>query len=166
MNLYYAFSRNEKIGSKLISTFSGLLVKDLEKVPSHIAILLEFEGIEERFIAEAVLEGGVRLIPFSVWLTHNELCYLIPCDKTKDPNEVFGVLKRIWGKKYDWLGLLFFGVCFIRHFLFKTPFPAENAWQSDDKFFCSEAAGELSGYGKHSMATPAKMCSDFLKLTT
>jgi len=166
MKISYLFSRNEKIGSKLIAGASGLLVKDLEKVPSHVAILLEFEGVSESFVIESVLEAGVRIIPFSVWLEKNELCYRISCGKERTLDEIFKVVNSIWGKKYDWRGILFFSLCFIKHLLFKTPFPKENAWQRDDYYFCSEAAGKISGYEKTGMATPAKMCSDFLKMSS
>lgn len=160
----YLFSRNEKIGSKVIARASGLLVKDLERIPSHVAILIEFEGVSQKFVIESVLESGVRIIPFSVWLNKNELCYQIPCEKKRTLDEVFEVMNSIWGKKYDWRGIGFFSIAFIRHFLFKTPFPEKNEWQRDDYYFCSEAAGILSGYKKTGMATPAKMCSDFLKM--
>lgn len=163
MRLFYLFSRNEKVGSKLIAWASGLLVKDLERIPSHVAILLEFEGIKEQFVIESVLESGVRIIPFSVWLSKNELCYQIPCTESKTLDEIFEVINSIWGKKYDWFGIAFFALCFVRHFLLKTPFPEKNKWQRDNYYFCSEAAGKLSGYEKTGMATPAKMCSDFLK---
>ena len=164
MKLYYLFSRNQKYGSKLISWASGLLVKDLEKIPSHVAILLQFDGIKEAFVAESVLEAGVRLMPLSVWLSKNELCYKISCNQIKSVDEVFAILNTIWGKKYDWLGISFFALCFIRHLLFKSTFPKINSWQREERFFCSEAAGKLSGYDKTGMATPAKMCSDFLKM--
>lgn len=99
MRLFYLFSRNEKVGSKLIAWASGLLVKDLERIPSHVAILLEFEGIKEQFVIESVLESGVRIIPLSVWLSKNELCYKIPCEKETSLDEIFEVLNSIWGKK-------------------------------------------------------------------
>lgn len=163
MKIHYLFSRNSKIGSRLISWASGLLLKDLEKVPSHVALLLEFEGANEKFVAESVLEAGMRLIPYSVWLTRNEECYKIPCvTEFRNVDEVLSVLNEVWGKKYDWKGLMFFAVCFVGHLLFKKPFPKENAWQDDDAYFCTEAAAKLSGYQKHSMTTPAKMCRDFL----
>lgn len=163
MKLYYLFSRNKKLGSRLIAWASGLLIKDLEKVPSHVAILMEFEGVKESFVAESVLESGVRLIPLSVWLERNELCYKIPCKQIRTIDEIFGILNSIWGKKYDWMGIAFFTLSFLKYLLFKKAFPEKNEWQNEEKFFCSEAAGKLSNYEKTGMATPAKMCSDFLK---
>lgn len=151
------------MGSKLISWASGLLIKDLEKIPSHTAILVEIDELPEGFIIESVLESGVRIIPFSVWSAKNELCYKIPCEPSVTIENVFKVLKTIWNKDYDWPGIAYFAICFIRNFLFKTPFPKINKWQKEHKFFCSEAVATLSNYCKADMATPAKMCSDMLK---
>lgn len=157
MKVDLLFSRNKKCGSKLIAWASALLVKDLEKVPSHVAVLLD-----DNFVIEAVLHGGVRMLPFSQWLQINELCYRIPGGE-KSSEEVAKEYESCWGKSYDWLGLCFFGLCFIKHLLFGTPFPKENAWQKDDAFFCIEFAAGLSNYKKFDMTTPAKMCSDLLK---
>lgn len=163
MKLYYAYSRNKKIGSRLISWASGLLLPNMEKVPSHVAILMEFDGVEEKFIAESVMEAGVRIIPYSSWKQINEECYLIPCiQEDRDANDVFSTLTEVWNKKYDKLGILFFAWCFVKHLVFKSKFPKENAWQRDGHYFCTEVAAKLAGYGKHSMTTPAKMCWDML----
>lgn len=164
MRLHFLFSKNKKIGSRLISWASGLLLPDMKVVPSHVAILITFDDVSESFVAESVFESGVRLVPYSSWLVKNEECFKLPCAaKLNTMNEVFDILVEIWDKKYDWLGVTFFAGCFIRHWLFKTPFPKENSWQSDGKYFCTEAAAKLSGYTKHSMTTPAKMCWDLLK---
>lgn len=161
--LYYLFSRNQKIGSKLIAWASGLLVKDLSKVPSHMAILIEQEGYES-LVFESTLDSNVRILPYTNWLKINEECYKIECPNPRFNSEIFTQVNALWGKKYDWLGIAFFVLCFLAHILFKLPFPKENAWQSDDKYFCNELGGEIAGYRKYSMVTPAKMCSDFLKI--
>lgn len=161
--LYYLFSRNQKIGSKIISWASGTLVKDLEKVPSHMAILIEVNGIPD-LVFESTLSSGVRIVPYKNWLEINEECYKIPCIKQRKVDEIFNLVHEYWGKKYDWLGILYFIPCFIAHFLFKVPFPKENAWQQENRYFCNELGGEIAGYEKYSMVTPAKMCSDFLKM--
>ena len=110
MELYYLFSRNQKVGSKLIAWASGLLVKDLEKVPSHMAILIRLDNCKETLVFESVLNGGVRIIPYSVWKTHNELCYKIKCSSTLDLNKIFVYVNEMWGKKYDWPGIAFFEI--------------------------------------------------------
>jgi hypothetical protein len=163
MQLYYLFSRNQKVGSRVISWASGLLVKDLEKVPSHMAVLIEQDGYES-LVFESTLDANVRILPYKNWLQINEECYKIECIKKRTNSEVFTHVHNLWGKKYDWGGIAFFAICFIKHILFKIPFPKENAWQTDDKYFCNELGGVIVGYGKYSMVTPAKMCSDFLKM--
>lgn len=164
VNISYIFSRNDKIGSKAISWASGLLVKDLEKVPSHMAILIELEGCPEAFVLESTLSTGVRIAPYNVWLQHNELCYKFESKQKMTLSEIFDKMDLYWNKKYDWPGISFFAVCFIKYIIFKSEFPKENAWQSDDRFFCNELGGEIAGYPKYSMVTPAKMCSDFKKI--
>lgn len=163
MTLYFLFSRNQKIGSRIISWASGLLVKELEKVPSHMAILIEQDGFEP-LVFESTIESNVRILPYKNWLLINEECYKIQCPKVRTQEEVFAKVYDLWGKKYDWAGIAFFALCFVKHILFKTHFPKENAWQSDNKYFCNELGGEIAGYGKYSMVTPAKMCLDFLKM--
>ena len=163
MKLYYLFSRNEKIGSRLIAWVSGLLIKDLDKVPSHMAMLIDV-GLSESFVFESTLESGVRILPYSSWLKINEECYKIQCSQTLNLDEVLSKVGQYWGRDYDWMGIAYFGLCFIKHLVFKAPFPKENKWQSEDKYFCNELGGEIANYPKYSMVTPAKMCSDFLKM--
>jgi hypothetical protein len=162
MKLYYVFSKNNKIGSRIISWGSGLLVKDLDKVPSHSAVLIIQDNYES-FVFESTFNSGIRIVPYANWLKINEECYKIPYPNNIDSNAIFRVVHELWGKKYDWFGVLYFTLCFIVHFLFGSPFPKENAWQSNDKYFCNELTGEISGYKRYSMTTPAKVCSDFLK---
>lgn len=164
MKLYYLFSRNKKIGSKLIAWASGFLVKDLDRVPSHMAILIDV-GLNESFVFESTLETGVRIIPYTNWLKINEECYKIPCPQTRNLEHILGKVNEYWGRKYDWYGIAYFALCFIGHLVFKRPFPKDNAWQQEDAYFCNELGGEIAEYPKYSMVTPAKMCSDFLKMS-
>lgn len=157
MKVEYLFSRNKKVGSRLIAWASGLLIKDLEKIPSHVAVL-----VDDMFVIESVMHSGVRIVPFSRWLEINEVCYKIYAGE-KCATEIGKEYESSWNKGYDWQGICFFAICFVRHLLFKHEFPKENKWQQDDKFFCTEFAAGLSNYQKHTMTTPAKMCSDLLK---
>jgi hypothetical protein len=163
MTVYYLFSRNPKVGSRIISWASGLLVKDLDKVPSHMAILIEQEGYEP-LVFESTFDSGVRIVPYLNWQAHNEECYKILCPTNKNVEHIFSKVHDYWGKKYDWGGVTFFGLCFLRNYFFKTPFPKTNSWQLSNRYFCNELGGEIAEYPKYSMVTPAKMCSDFLKL--
>ena len=130
-----------------------------------MAILIEEEG-KESLVFESTLETGVRIVPYSNWLEINEECYKIMCPKIKTHEEIWGQVKNYWGRKYDWKGIAFFALCFAGHIVFKIKFPKENFWQSDDKYFCNELGGQIAGYEKYSMVTPAKMCSDFLKMVS
>jgi 23S rRNA pseudouridine2604 synthase len=76
-SISYLFSRNKKIGSRLISWASGLLVKDLRKVPSHMAVLVEMDSLPEGLVIESVFDAGVRIVPYKSWLRLNELCYKV-----------------------------------------------------------------------------------------
>ena len=76
---------------------------------------------------------------------------------------VFPFIISYWGKKYDWPGILYFAWRFLLHFIFKSPFPKTNKWETKSRFFCSELVGEMYGYENYSMVTPAKMCADMLK---
>lgn len=161
MIIRYVFSRNQKCGSRLISWASGLLVKDLEKVPSHGCILVEFTDATDSIIFESTFDSGVRLVPFSAWLTHNEICYTIT-PKQQESN-ILSIISKIWGKKYDYPGILYFALSFVAFIIFKRPFAKSNNWSSSNKYFCLEAIFDITNYEKSGMATPAKMCSDLLK---
>lgn len=160
MKIHYLFSKNSKLGSRLISWASGLLLPEMQNVPSHVAVL-----IDDHFVVESTFATGIRCIPFSEWLKLNQICYIIKEPKEKSMDEIHAVFSSVWGKSYDWPGILFFALCFIRHFLFKTKFPYDNKWQDNNRYFCTEFAGVVSGYHKHSMTTPAKMAYDMLETT-
>lgn len=162
MKIHYIFSRNKKVGSKVIAWASGLLLKDLEKTPSHGAILIEF-STSESIVFESTLESGVRLVPYSKWLNINELCYKITPKKQPSESEIFQEINNLWGKSYDFKGILYFAYCFVKVLYFKSKFPNKNKWESGDKFYCLEAMFNLTNYDKSGMVTPAKMCLDLMK---
>lgn len=156
------FSKNEKIGSKLISWFSELLLEGkLEKFPSHVAVLVEREGVEPT-VWESTLDSGVRRIPYEEWKLHVEECYSFDYP---DADEAF-----FWehvgltaGKKYDYMGILYFVYAYLRHKIFGIEIPKVNAWEQEDRYFCTELAANLITYENYSMTTPAKMCYDLKK---
>lgn len=162
MKVDYLFSRNEKIGSKLIAWGSSLFPDHTTmlngNIPSHVAVLLN-----DTFVIEAVASQGVRIIPYTEWLKHNELLFEIPCRAKNTMETVQELLFEMYGKKYDWLGILFFTHAMIENYLFGTILPKTNKWEREDYFFCTEFAARLKGYN-YSMTTPAKMCNDLLKV--
>lgn len=165
MSYYYLFSRNKKLGSKLIAWAGSLFKEDISeldnKIPSHIAVL-----INDCLVIESTLTTGVRIIPYNKWLEINEELFKIKCIQSYDNLEMKKkeLLFEMWGKKYDYIGIVYFAKCIIKRLLFKSSLPSSNQWEQEDKYFCTEFAARLSGYD-YSMTTPAKMCNDFLKIT-
>lgn len=158
MKVEYLFSRNKKIGSRLIAWASKYEKLDLDEIPSHIGVL-----IDGTMVIESTLTTGVRLIPYEHWKTKNELLYKLPCVTSyRHSSPTLKKAFSLWGKKYDWFGIAFFAVSFIRLILFDTPMPKENKWQKHDKYFCTEYAGKLTGLDL-SMHSPAKICDEWLK---
>lgn len=162
MKVDYLFSKNNRWGSRLISwasTYEKLDNIDKDKVPSHVAVLLN-----DKFVIESVMSGGVRMIPYSQWQIKNTEVYRVRCIQDDRPSkEVFDHLARVWGKPYDWRGILYFGYAFIRFIIgIDKQLKQHNPWQRDSHFFCTEFAGRLSGQDHH-MTSPAKMCDSFLE---
>lgn len=158
MKINYLFSRKNKIGSRLIAWASGFEDLCLEKCPSHIAVLLD-----DNLVVESTLTTGVRMLPYSHWAKINEELYRVPCfAKFRQSKLTIEKATRIWGKRYDWKGIAFFAISFIKLIVFKQKLPDSNPWQSDDKYFCTEYAGSLTGED-YSMMSPAKLCDTWRK---
>jgi hypothetical protein len=156
MKVDILFSRNEKIGSKLISYASSFENTGLSQIPSHAAVLLD-----DSIVVESTLSTGVRIIPYANWLTINECLYKYPAGENFTNREIFKKINNLWGKKYDWGGILFFLICFIRLIIQNKEIPKHNKWQSGNKYFCTEFVGFILGLNG-SMKTPAKLCSELL----
>lgn len=156
MKVDFIFSRRNKIGSKLIAWASKYENLELENAPSHGAILLN-----KRFVIESVMGSGVRLVPYFKWAEINEELYRIPSDDiTKDFLD--RELLTVWGKPYDWRGILYFACCYLALILFKKPLPEKNKWERPSHLFCIELIGRLSGT-YYSMTSPAQMCKRLLE---
>ena len=75
MKVDFLFSRRDKIGSKLISWAAKYENLGLRDNPSHAAIL-----INGKFVIEAVMGSGVRIVPYFKWKEINEELYRIPSE--------------------------------------------------------------------------------------
>jgi len=158
MRISYLFSKRDKWGSKLIAWASAKLVSDLEVVPSHMAVLLD-----EHTVIESTLTTGVRMIPYTHWKKINEELYSIPCiHQHRDHLEVIETAYSLWGKKYDWGGIFYFGLCLLGRIYLNKKMPTVNKWQDKNKYFCNEFAGKLTGED-FSMKTPADVCEAWLR---
>jgi hypothetical protein len=158
MKVEYLFSKNKHIGSRVISNMSSFITKGLDKYPSHVAVLLD-----DTFVIESTMLTGVRLIPYEQWKKINKELYKIPCERGDCPIFVIQeLLFEMWGKKYDKLGLIWFGWQVFKYVAFKKSLPCKNEWEQEDKFFCTEFAGRLAGKN-YSMTTPSEMLKGLLQ---
>lgn len=156
MKVDFLFSRRDAIGSKLIAWGAKYEDLDIDKVPSHAAIL-----INGRFVVESTITSGVRIVPYFKWVKINEELYRIPSDDIS--RDFFdNTILETWGKKYDWRGILYFACCYIRLILFKERLPLVNKWERESHLFCIELVGKLSNT-YYSMTSPAKMCAKLLE---
>lgn len=157
MNIYYLFSKNKKIGSRIISWAAKYEKLGLEKLPSHAAVLLN-----EEIVIESTLSSGVRMVPYSRWKEINTQVAKIKCRNFDRPSkEVLEGVVNLWGKKYDWKGILYFGLSYLNLIIRGKQLPSKNKWENKDKYFCTEYQTLLSGIGD-AMTSPAKMLKSML----
>lgn len=159
IKLEYLFSKNDKIGSKLIRWGTKHL-SDIPKdrVPSHVALL-----INERWVLESTLEKGVSVDTWKNWLQRNKVTGRYECFQERDYRAIKAGFKVMKGKSYDWLGVLYFSWRILLDILRLAKIPKDNPWESDDRFFCSEVVADLLELGDAGMTSPVqimKKCED------
>lgn len=137
ISLAYLFSRNNKIGSRLISWGTKSLAST-KIVPSHVALL-----INNKWVFESTLSTGIRIISYQKWLEINEEVRKIPCQSKRTYGEIKTLFKALEGRSYDYLGVIYFGWRIFLNMLFKLDMPKVNHWQSKNKYFCTEVVGKL-----------------------
>lgn len=150
MEVYYIFSINRKIGSKLISTFTASLSTHVLK-PSHICIL-----IDNKWIFESTLETGVRIIRYRDWLKINTELKRIKCVQNWTMQNFKNILRQIKGKKYDYLGVCYLGYRILLNKLLKLRIPDKNLFNHEDSYFCCEAVGRMTNID-YTMTTPVQI---------
>ena len=118
--------------------------------------------MNDELVVESTFNNGVRIIPYKHWLEINEELHRIPCElKHRASKHMTTELTKVWGKKYDWKGVMFFALSYIKLILFRTPLPEKNKWQRDTHYFCTEYVGNVVGQD-YSMKSPARLCADWL----
>ena len=158
MKVQYLFSKNKKIGSRIISWAAKFEKLPMDDLPSHVAVL-----VDEQWVIESTLTTGVRIAPYDKWKEINQELHKIPCSVfNRDSKLVLSEATAVWNKKYDWSGIMYFALCYIGLILFKKPLPKQNKWQKKNKYFCTEYIGTLTGI-EHSMSSPAKLLCDILE---
>lgn len=158
MKVEYLFSRQSgKLVSELISWAGSMEGFELPEYPSHMAVLLDGE-----MVVESTLFTGVRIIPYKHWKRKNEEIFRIPCVAARDSKDALAKAFDLWDKGYDWAGILFFAWRYLGLLCLDRPLPAVNRWQSDNRYFCTEYAGSLTGQNL-SMKSPARVCHEWLE---
>lgn len=157
VKLYYLFSNNKKIGSKLISWGTSFLVPKMSSVPSHIALL-----INDKYVFESTMAQGVRVVFYKDWLSINNEVAKIQCKKDRTFEEIKSILKPLKNKSYDYLGVVYFGWRVFLNMLFKLKMPKINKLQSDKKYFCSEAVSTITGIDSQ-MLSPVELMLELKK---
>lgn len=137
VSLAYLFSKNDKIGSKLISWATLRLAKETTNIPSHIAIL-----VNNKWIFESTLASGIRIVSYKDWLTINTQTHCIPAEPI-EYEKIKQLFKSLKGKKYDYMGIVYFGWRILLNMCFNLRMPTKNKFQSNSRYFCSEVAGKL-----------------------
>jgi hypothetical protein len=153
MKVYHLFSKNNKIGSRLISWSSVLEKEDVGKViPSHIAILIEQED-GSGMVLESTLFTGVRFIPYTNWLKINTQVAKVRCTKHL---ELSSNITSMWGKKYDWYGIIYFGYRLLLKKFFDKEIPDMNIMERPNSYMCTEFVGIMEDI-PYQMKTPYMM---------
>jgi len=132
------FSKNKKIGSKIISNCTKFLVPDIANTPSHVVLLLK-----DRWIYESTMETGVRVIKYIDWLNINEEVFKSEEIEGFDYNCIKPKINKLKESKYDYLGVIYYSLYALIKLIFKKPMPKLNKWQSNSKYFCCELVGEI-----------------------
>lgn len=151
VNVNYIFSRNDKIGSFIIRNSTKQLQPEVEKSPSHVAIL-----VNNKYVIESTLESGFRVIPYKKWLELNEELYKFECAQTWMMKEIKQLYKPLKNKKYDFKGVLYFSWRIILNLFFRIEMPLKNKWHQEDRYFCCEVLGKMTGVS-YEMVAPVQL---------
>lgn len=154
--LEYLFSYNNLVGSKLISWATNHQNQTEYKTPSHVAIL-----VNDFLVIESTMTTGVRLIPYKAWLAKgNKVACSVKCPQKREWQDVMEGVFALWGKKYDYIGIVFFGWHLLKQKLFKKPLPKKNKWESNNRFFCVEIVENITGE-TYEMTSPVDLMNQF-----
>lgn len=156
--LEYLFSKNNLIGSKAISWGTAHLNETQYKTPSHVAVL-----INDFLVIESTMGSGVSLIPYENWKKKHEVVCKVPCPANRKWDDVIKGTFKLWGKKYDFKGVLFYTYHVLKNKFFKSKIPNKNQWESDSKFFCVELIENITGES-YEMTSPVQLMNQFSQL--
>ena len=147
----YIFSRNKKIGSRLISWGTKHLQPEVKPTASHVAIL-----VNEKYVFESTLETGIRVITYKRWKQLNEELYSVECIQDWTMQDLKDLYRPLKLKKYDYMGIVYFSYRIALNILFKKPIPKINLFNHTDRYFCCEVISEMTGVS-YEMTSPVEL---------
>lgn len=143
------------MGSKIISWGTKTLEPTLTPC-SHLCIILR-----KTLVIESTLSTGVRIIPYSHWIKDNKVIYSFEKPyKSGLSQYIPKIMNKMWGKPYDYAGILYFAWRIILLLSIRKALPTTNKWDNPSKRFCVEIFGEKLG-----MMSPIQMVAKWRKDT-
>lgn len=140
-------------GSRLISWGTKTLEPTLEPC-SHLCIILR-----KTLVIESTLTTGVRIIPYNHWIKKNRVVHSFEKEYDGKLSQYIPlVMDKMWGKDYDYPGILYFAWRLALWLFLRIALPKVNKWNSPEKRFCVEIFGEKLG-----MTSPVQMVARWLK---
>jgi hypothetical protein len=120
------------------SPLSKLIRWGTHEPVSHFAICLD-----DRIVFHSNLVG-THLKWKKTLLRHCEIALSIPMTFTFDQEEyLYQQLIQLDERPYDFMALLYFFWCGLKHRLLHIPFPTYNSWASRRGLLCTEVSGAL-----------------------
>lgn len=141
------------VASKLISYGTKDLEPKIEPC-SHLCIILR-----KTLVIESTLSTGVRIIPYTHWIKDNKVVHSFEKSYEDSLSEYIPtVMENMWGKSYDYKGILYFSFRIVLFKYLGMELPKNNKWENPKKRFCVEIFGD-----KLSMVSPIQMVAKWQK---
>lgn len=157
VKVFLLFSRNKKIGSRFISWLTKHRNTTKFVTPSHTALLLN-----NKWVFESTCDKNVRVISLNKWKQINEVCHFDDLG-VFDYQDIANIVRSIKGRRYDFLGVLYLGICLLLNKFFKLPIGSKNYFESKNAFFCTEVLSKIINKNL-SMYSPADILSNLDEL--
>ena len=138
----FLYTKNSKIGSKLIRFASKYRGQKIDDVPSHFSIL-----IYEWLVIESTLGAGVKIGFIGDFLPKHDV---LACFRPKNNQREYfqrtkSMTSRIYNKSYDFMGAIYLGFFQMLNTHFGVKMPERNKFDSANRYFCNELYGYISG---------------------
>lgn len=156
--LEYIFSVSSKPGSKTISWGTKHQNTSSLPTPSHVSLL-----VNNWLILESTLTSGVRIIPLEAWKkSGNTIIYSVKCIKKREWEDLIKSVFKLYGRKYDYLGILYFSYRIILQKFLNIPLPTKNKLESPNKYFCVELIEQVTKED-YEMTSPVQLMLSLAK---